>query len=81
MAMNPIDAVSAYKKSDDLFDGGVGATPSAGGEEFGKIAIEKGLATTEDINQALELQRKVFKKSRHKILIGYILVETRILTI
>ncbi|MDD4274216.1 MAG: FapA family protein [Desulfobacter postgatei] len=51
------------------------------GEEFGKIAIEKGLATTEDINQALELQRKVFKKSRHKKLIGDILVETRILTI
>jgi len=50
------------------------------GEEFGKIAVEKGLATKVDINQALELQKKVFKKSRHKKLIGDILVETRIIT-
>ncbi len=50
------------------------------GEEFGKIAIEKGLATMVDINQALDLQKKKFKKSRHKKLIGDILVEARILT-
>ncbi|NDY74014.1 DUF342 domain-containing protein [Desulfobacter hydrogenophilus] len=50
------------------------------GEEFGKIAVEKGLATTGDINQALELQKNEFKKSRHKKLIGDLLVETHILT-
>jgi len=50
------------------------------GEEFGKIAVEKGLAAKVDINQALELQKKVFKKSRHKKFIGDILVETRIIT-
>nr|WP_320190353.1 FapA family protein [uncultured Desulfobacter sp.] len=50
------------------------------GEEFGKIAIDKGLASKVDINQALELQKKEFKKSRHKKLIGDILVEAQILT-
>jgi len=50
------------------------------GKEFGKIAIEKGLATMADINQALELQKKEFKKSRHNKRIGDILVETRIIT-
>lgn len=50
------------------------------GEEFGAIAIEKGLATSLDINQALDLQQKEFKKSRRKKLIGDILVETRIIT-
>lgn len=50
------------------------------GEEFGKIAIGKGLATDVDINQALKMQKKEFKKSRQKKLIGDILVETRILT-
>jgi hypothetical protein len=50
------------------------------GEEFGKIAVEKGLATKIDINQALALQKNEFKKSRHKKLIGDILVENRILT-
>nr|WP_319396952.1 FapA family protein [uncultured Desulfobacter sp.] len=51
------------------------------GEEFGKIAIEKGLATKIDINQALALQKTEFRKSRHKKLIGDILVENRILTV
>ena len=51
------------------------------GEEFGKIAVEKGLATTIDINQALALQKNEFRKSRHKKLIGDILVENRILTV
>nr|WP_319495443.1 FapA family protein [uncultured Desulfobacter sp.] len=51
------------------------------GEEFGKIAVEKGLATKVDINQALALQKDEFKKSRHKKLIGDILVENRILTV
>ena len=50
------------------------------GEEFGKIAVEKGLATMVDINQALDLQKNEFKKSRHKKLIGDILVEARIIT-
>lgn len=50
------------------------------GKEFGKIAIEKGLATMADISQALELQKKEFKKSRQNKRIGDILVETRIIT-
>ncbi|WP_245619845.1 FapA family protein [Desulfobacter vibrioformis] len=50
------------------------------GKEFGKIAIEKGLATMADIHQALELQKKEFKKSRHNKRIGDILVEARIIT-
>ncbi len=39
MVMNPIDAVSAYKKSGGLFDmsGDIAATPTAGGEDFGKM--------------------------------------------
>jgi flagellar hook-basal body complex protein FliE len=37
--MNPLDAVSAYKKSGGLFDslGDSAATPTAGGGEFGKM--------------------------------------------
>jgi flagellar hook-basal body complex protein FliE len=37
--MNPLDAVSAYKKSDGLFDSleNSNATPAAGGGEFGKM--------------------------------------------
>ena len=38
--MNPIDAVSAYKKSGGLFDssGDIGGTtPTAGGEDFSKM--------------------------------------------
>lgn len=50
------------------------------GEEFGKIATSKGLATDVDINQALDMQKKEFKRSRQKKLIGDILVETHILT-
>ena len=50
------------------------------GEEFGKIAVEKGLATQVDIKQALAFQKSEFRKSRHKKLIGDILVENRILT-
>nr|WP_320016403.1 FapA family protein [uncultured Desulfobacter sp.] len=50
------------------------------GEEFGKIAIQNGFAGMVDINRALDLQKKEFKKSRHKKLIGDILVESRILT-
>ena len=51
------------------------------GEEFGKIAIEKGLATKEDVNRALEYQKKEFKRAKIKKLIGDILVESRVLTI
>lgn len=50
------------------------------GEEFGKIAIEKGFATPVDISRALEIQKKEFKKSRLRKLIGDILVETRVIT-
>ncbi len=50
------------------------------GEEFGKIAVEKGFATPLDIQQALEVQKKEFKRARIKKLIGDILVESRVIT-
>lgn len=50
------------------------------GEEFGKIAVEKGLASMADISQALKLQKLEFKESRQKKMIGDILVESRIIT-
>jgi len=51
------------------------------GEQFGKIAIEKGFAIQEDINKALEYQKKEFKRAKAKKLIGDILVESRVITI
>lgn len=50
------------------------------GEEFGKIAVEKGFATPLDIQKALDIQKGEFKKARLKKLIGDILVETRVIT-
>lgn len=51
------------------------------GEEFGKIAIEKGFASQEDVDRALELQKKEFKRAKIKKLIGDILVESRVITV
>ena len=51
------------------------------GEEFGKIAIAKGIATQEDIERALEHQKKQFKQIRIKKLIGDILVESSVITV
>jgi hypothetical protein len=51
------------------------------GEEFGKIAIEKGFATQKDVDKALDHQKKEFKRAKIKKLIGDILVESRIITI
>lgn len=50
------------------------------GREFGKIAVEKGFATQEDVRTALEFQRKEFKRARLRKLIGDILVEARVIT-
>ena len=50
------------------------------GEEFGRIAVKKGFAAPEDIRRAMEIQKKEFKESRLKKLIGDILVETRVIT-
>ena len=50
------------------------------GEEFGKIAIEKGFATELDVKKALYFQKKEFKRARLKKLIGDILVESRVIT-
>ncbi len=50
------------------------------GEAFGRIAIEKGFANPEDIEKALEIQRKEFKRARLRKLIGDILVENRVIT-
>jgi hypothetical protein len=50
------------------------------GEEFGKIAIEKGFASQLDVQKALEFQKQEFKRARVKKLIGDILVESRVLT-
>lgn len=52
----------------------------AKGEAFGKLAIEKGFATEADIRNALEHQRREFKRAKLKRLIGDILVETGVLT-
>lgn len=51
------------------------------GEEFGRIAVEKGLATKEDIDRALAYQKKEFKRAKIKKLIGDILVESRVITV
>ncbi len=51
------------------------------GEQFGKIAIEKGLASEEDVRKALEHQKKEFRRARIKKLIGDILVESQIITL
>lgn len=50
------------------------------GEVFGKIAIEKGFVSREDVALALELQKKEFKQAKIKKLIGDILVELDYLT-
>lgn len=50
------------------------------GEEFGKIAVEKGFATPLDIQKSLDIQKREFKKARLKKLIGDILVETQVIT-
>lgn len=51
------------------------------GEAFGKIAVEKGFATQEDVDRALEHQKKEFKRAKIKKLIGDILVESRVITV
>lgn len=50
------------------------------GEEFGKIAIAKGFATKQDVENAVERQRKEFRRARIKKLIGDILVENEVIT-
>lgn len=50
------------------------------GELFGRIAIEKGYVTESDLKKAMALQRKAFRDSRMKKLIGDILVDKRIIT-
>jgi uncharacterized protein len=51
------------------------------GEEFGKIAIKKGLATQKDVNKALAHQKKEFQRVRVRKLIGDILVESQVITV
>jgi len=50
------------------------------GEEFGEIAIEKGFAIQKDVDKALEYQKKEFKQTKARKLIGDILVESRVIT-
>ncbi len=50
------------------------------GEEFGKIAIERGFTSQVDVQKAIEFQKKEFKRARLKKLIGDILVESRVIT-
>lgn len=50
------------------------------GEEFGRIAIEKGFATKIDVQKALSFQKEEFKRARVRKLIGDILVESRVIT-
>ncbi len=51
------------------------------GEVFGRIAIEKGFATEEEIEKALEHQKKEFRRAKLKKLIGDILVESGVITV
>ncbi len=51
------------------------------GEAFGKRAVEKGFANADDITHALKIQKRAFKKSRNRKLIGDILVETHVITL
>lgn len=51
------------------------------GEEFGKIAIDKGFATRVDVQKALEFQKKEFQRARVKKMIGDILVESQVITV
>lgn len=50
------------------------------GVEFGKIAVEKGFATKTDVQNALETQKKEFRRARLKKLIGDILVDAQVIT-
>ncbi|MEN8211995.1 MAG: hypothetical protein ABFR31_09765, partial [Thermodesulfobacteriota bacterium] len=51
------------------------------GEEFGRIAMEKGLATKAEVDKALDCQKKEFKRAKIKKLVGDILVESKVITI
>lgn len=48
--------------------------------KFGAIAVRKGFTTRDEIDRALEEQKKVFKETRTIKLIGDILVESKVLT-
>ena len=50
------------------------------GEEFGRIAIEKGFASKIDVQKAISFQKEEFKRARVRKLIGDILVESRVIT-
>ncbi|MFO7753663.1 MAG: FapA family protein [Desulfobacteraceae bacterium] len=50
------------------------------GEQFGKIAVEKGYAEKAEVDRALEYQRREFKRAKLKKRIGDILVENGTLT-
>ena len=51
------------------------------GKEFGEIAIDKGFATPQDVQKALEQQKKTFQQAKLKKLIGDILVESCVITV
>lgn len=50
------------------------------GEQFGKIAVEKGFARQSDIDRALDFQKKEFKRAKLKKRIGDVLVENGTIT-
>jgi uncharacterized protein len=50
------------------------------GEEFGRIAVDKGFATELDVQKAISFQKEEFKRARLKKLIGDILVESHVIT-
>ena len=50
------------------------------GKLFGEIAVEKGLASQKDIDEALEIQEEYEKKHKTHKLIGAILTEKEVLT-
>lgn len=50
------------------------------GERFGEIAVEKGFATREDVDKALQKQLQEFRRAKLKLMIGEILVESGVIT-
>ena len=50
------------------------------GEIFGRIALEKGYVTDADLKKAMAIQKKAFRNSRLKKLLGDILVDKKIIT-
>lgn len=50
------------------------------GEQFGQIAVQKGYATDEEVELALDRQQQLFRKSKVQKILGDLLVESGVIT-